>query len=153
MFLINAVKFHCGQLFHLFDETLFMQGFASFYDPEKNRRDTPTLWYIHFLIILALGKALTVRSKADAGVLPGGELFVQAMQLLPDVSFLCRDCLHSVEVLCCASLYLQCLDHRSAAYNLVRCLPSPSTLTIFMLRGCLSSHKSYWLLRMVNTMG
>ena len=117
LFLINAVKFHCGQLFHLFDEQDFMRNFENYHDP--NRRGGPSdLWHIHYLLVLALGKALIVRVGQDRRP-PGAELYVQAIKLLPDFSYLSSDPILSIEILCCAALYLQCLDMRINALILV----------------------------------
>lgn len=118
LFLINAVKFHCGRLFHMFDEATFMHYFGKFYEDPGNEKNYPRLWYIHFLLILAFGKAFIVRTN-KAKRPPGAELFVQAMQLLPNVTFFWSDPIQSIEVLTCIALYLQCLDLRSAAYNVV----------------------------------
>ncbi|KAK4613741.1 Proline utilization trans-activator [Fulvia fulva] len=118
VFLINAVKFHCGRLFHLFDETLFMHYFTRFYEDPGNEANYPRLWFIHFLLILAFGKAFIVGANKSKRP-PGAELFVQGMQLLPDITGLYTDPVQSTEVLCCAALYLQCLDLRSAAYNVI----------------------------------
>ncbi|KAL9076447.1 MAG: hypothetical protein Q9157_003656 [Trypethelium eluteriae] len=118
IYLIDAVKFHCGHLFHMFDETTFMHHFHKFYDEPSNQRTYPRLWYIHFLIILAFGKGFLVRAKNEKRP-PGSELFVQAMKLLPDISYMYSDTVQSIELLCCAALYLQCLDNRSAAYNMI----------------------------------
>lgn len=118
-YLINSVKFHCGRLFHMFDEATFMYHFGKFYENREDQTAYPRLWYIHFLIILAFGKAFIVRS-GNSKRPPGADLFVQAMQLLPDVTFMFTDTVQSIEILCCAALYLQCLDIRSAAYTIVR---------------------------------
>ena len=123
MFLINAVKFQCGQLYHLFDEKVFMDQFNKFYETGSDTNQCSVLWYIHYLLILAFGKAFLVRAEKGRRP-PGAELFVQAMKILPDITFLFTDPLQSIEILCCAALYLQCLDSRSAAYNLVRCTAS-----------------------------
>lgn len=117
LFLINAVKFHCGQLFHLFDEQDFMRNFSNYHD-RGHRGDCSDLWYIHYLLILALGKAFIVRVGQDRRP-PGASLYVQAMKLLPDTTYLCYNPIPSIEILCCAALYLQCLDMRSSAYSLV----------------------------------
>jgi proline utilization trans-activator len=117
MFLINAVKFHCGQMFHLFDETTFMQGFKNFYDSPADA-DTHSFWYIHFLLILAFGKAFVARKKMPRKA-PGSELFVQAVKLMPDIVFLIEQPVQAIEILCCKALYLQCLDFRCAAYNVI----------------------------------
>ena len=117
LFLINAVKFHCGQLFHLFDEQDFMRNFSKYHDRE-HRGDCSDLWHIHYLLILALGKAFVVRVGQDRRP-PGANLYVQAMKSLPDTTYLCNDPISSIEILCCAALYLQCLDMRATAYSLV----------------------------------
>ncbi|KAL9599047.1 MAG: hypothetical protein Q9219_004081 [cf. Caloplaca sp. 3 TL-2023] len=117
LFLINAVKFHCGQRFHLFDEQDFMRNFAIHHDPGRHA-ECSNLWNIHYLLILALGKALIVRVGQDRRP-PGASLYVQAMKLLPDTTYLCHEPIQSMEILCCAALYLQCLDMRSSAYSYV----------------------------------
>lgn len=80
-----------------------MDSFSRFYEDPHNRDGYPALWYIHFLLILAFGKAFIVRSSKDKRP-PGAELFTQAMQLLPDITFLYTDPIQSVEILCCAAL-------------------------------------------------
>ena len=117
LFLINAVKFHCGQLFHLFDEQEFMRSFENYHNP-NHRGGRSDLWHIHYLLVLALGKALIVRVGQDRRP-PGAELYVQAIKLLPDFAFLSNDPIPSMEILCCAALYLQCLDMRINALILV----------------------------------
>ena len=118
LFLINTVKFRCGQLFHLFDEETFMQSFSKFHSSEHPKEPVGALWYAHYLMILALGKALVV--IFTSGTKPAGsDLFVEAMRILPDVGLTTTEPLQSMEILCCAALYLQCLDKRKAAYNQV----------------------------------
>ncbi|KAL8830592.1 MAG: hypothetical protein Q9191_001345 [Dirinaria sp. TL-2023a] len=117
LFLINAVKFHCGQLFHLFDEQEFMRNFSTYHD-QGHRDNCSELWHIHYLLILALGKAFIVRVGQNRRP-PGANLFVQAMRLLPDTTYLCNDPIPSIEILCCAALYFQCSDMRDPAYSLV----------------------------------
>jgi hypothetical protein len=118
IYLINAVKFHCGQMFHLFDEESFMKRFTQFYDPAADKSTLLPLWYVHYLLVLAFGKAFLARSIKGRRP-PGAELFVLAMKLLPDVTFLCTDPVESIEILCCAALYLHSLDFRGPAYQLV----------------------------------
>jgi proline utilization trans-activator len=116
IFLINAVKFHGGQMFHLFDEDTFKENLDCFYgSPLEERVNGTSLWYIHFLLILALGKAF-IRSRAINNEAPGASYFVKAMQILPDITALCRDPVASTEILCCIALYLQSVDHRNSAH-------------------------------------
>lgn len=81
-----------------------MESFSRFYEDPRNKTNYPPLWYIHFLLVLAFGKAFIVRASRDRRP-PGIELFAQAMQLLPDITFLYTDPIQSVEILCCAALY------------------------------------------------
>lgn len=115
IYLINAVKFHCGQMFHLFDEASFMDSLYDFYSDPTHRIAEADLWYIHFLIILAFGKAFTTQRNQGKKP-PGSDFFVKAVQLLPNTIVLERRPLISTEIICCISLYLQCLDYRDAAH-------------------------------------
>jgi proline utilization trans-activator len=115
IFLINAVKFHCAQLVHLFDEEEFMANLHAFYSNSESGVWKESLWYIHFLLIIAFGKTF-VQHKNHAPRPPGADFFVQALQLLPDTNRLCREPVMAVEILCCISLYLQALDSRNAAH-------------------------------------
>lgn len=117
LYLINAVKFHCAQIFHLWDETHFMRQFYEFYGPSTNP-PYRGLWYVHFLIILAFGKIFVARKNENRRPL-GAEYFVQAMKLMPDITFLHTQPVEAIEVLCCKALYLQCLDYRCAAYAVI----------------------------------
>ncbi|KAL2834277.1 hypothetical protein BDW59DRAFT_156217 [Aspergillus cavernicola] len=118
IYLINAVKFHAGQLFHLFDEGSFMGGLYAFYEDPQQQMATDGLWYIHYLVIVALGKALVVHRNRDSRP-PGCEFFIRALQLLPDTTHLCRDSIIGAEILCCIALYLQSLDYRNSAQNFI----------------------------------
>ncbi|KAM3070533.1 hypothetical protein ACMFMF_007988 [Clarireedia jacksonii] len=118
IYLINAVKFHCGQMFHLFDEQTFMEQFTQFHQTPENREKRSGLWFIHYLLILAFGKALIVRSNAGQSP-PGADMFVWAMKCLPDTVYMCTQSVESIEVLCCVALYLQSLDFRISAYNFI----------------------------------
>lgn len=125
LYLISAVKFHCGQHFHLFDEASFMQQFSEFQEGPMDASSTQSLWYLHFLLILAFGKAFVARNNHGRKP-PGADFFVQAMRLMPDITYLCTQPVEAVEIFCCAALYLQCLDFRSPAYNHV-CHLGPTT--------------------------
>ncbi|UCK59393.1 hypothetical protein AFCA_002209 [Aspergillus flavus] len=118
IYLINAVKFHAGQLFHLFDEDTFMGGLYAFYENPEHEMAHSGLWYIHYLLILAFGKAFVV--QRNQGSRPSGcEFFTKALQLLPDTTNLCRDPIVATEILCCIALYLQSLDCRNSAHNYI----------------------------------
>lgn len=134
MYLLSAVKFHCGQLFHLFEEEKFMQQFSAFQDDPAPVTQNPNLWFIHYLLILAFGKAFVSRGSQGRKP-PGADLFVHAMTLLPDFAFYSADPLEAIQVLCCAALYLQCLDFRGAAYRMVSPQPNHQSLNLTWSRS------------------
>ena len=119
IFLINAVKFHCSQLVHLFDEDIFMENLHTFYSHADSSRMKESLWYIQFLLIVAFGRTLVQRKHTDSRP-PGVDFFVHVLQLLPDTSRLCQEPLIATEILCGIALYLQALDSRNAAHVTVR---------------------------------
>lgn len=75
LFLINAVKFQCGQLFHLFDERTFMTQFSQFHESERDSNNCSLLWYIHYLLVLAFGKAFVVRTNKVRKLIDSNSLF------------------------------------------------------------------------------
>ncbi|KXH59195.1 hypothetical protein CSAL01_08894 [Colletotrichum salicis] len=118
IYLVNAVKFHCGQMFHLFDEETFMKSLYSFYSDPNPRPDPTDPWFIHFLLILSFGKAFTTKTNRGNRP-PGHDFFVKAMQLLPDFSALLKNHVLSTEIMCCIALYTQCIDFRHCSYNYI----------------------------------
>lgn len=124
IYLVNAVKFHCGQMFHLFDEETFMKSLYSFYSDPNPRPDPTDPWFIHFLLILSFGKAFTTKTNRGSRP-PGHDFFVKAMQLLPDFSVLLKNHVLSTEIMCCIALYTQCIDFRHCSYNYVSYLLLP----------------------------
>ncbi|KAJ5477650.1 hypothetical protein N7530_003159 [Penicillium desertorum] len=118
LFLINAAKFHTGQLFHLFDEPRFMAQLYHFYENPAENICTAGLWLPHFLVIIALGKAF-IGAKSRGKTPPGAEFFRAAFMMLPDYSFLWKDPSTSAEILCAFTLYLQSIDWRTSAHNMI----------------------------------
>lgn len=131
-YLIDSVKFHCGQLFYLFEESRFMEQFATFQqNPAQEARSSP-LWFSHYLLILAFGKSFVVQSTRSRSP-SGAEHFAQAVQCMPDLTFFDGDPIEKTQVLCCAALYLQCAHSRGPAYRMVmmktHCFPPNPRLT------------------------
>lgn len=116
MYLTNTVRFHLGQLYHLFHEKTFMDGLHEFYDRGPQAEPLPGghLWFVHFLLIMGFGQALLSGSMGNR---PGGsELISRAIELLPNSFGLYQDPILSIEMLCCLALYLQSIDHRNSAF-------------------------------------
>lgn len=123
--LIQMVKFHCCQLFHLYDEQEFMGYLDAFYSqpsPPTPSMRRERLWYIHFLLLVAFGKAFVSR-RSHGRRPPGSEFFTRAMELLPSTVTLSREPMMAVEILICLALYIHCLDYRMSAYNYVSLHP------------------------------
>ncbi|KAL2414860.1 hypothetical protein ABEF95_006427 [Exophiala dermatitidis] len=115
MYLIRSVQFHVGHTYHLFDEETFQQNLHDFYENPSEDTRRGGLWFVHYLLIMALGQAFVLRS-GEGRKPPGAEFFVQAMKLLPDTSQLWKDTFTATELYCCAALYLQSTDYRAGAY-------------------------------------
>ncbi|CAI6096117.1 unnamed protein product [Clonostachys chloroleuca] len=116
MYLLNSLQFHIGQLYHLFDQTEFMKLFYTFYQSPSEVARHNRIWYVQLLTLLGLAKSLIIQPARNATCLPGTDLFIRAMSLLPDTPYLYSDALTSVETLCAISLFLQCADSRNTAY-------------------------------------
>ncbi|KAK6373763.1 hypothetical protein LTS17_008256 [Exophiala oligosperma] len=114
-YLMLSAQFHVGEMYHLFHEETFMSELVRFHENRANDAYTRTLEYVHYLLVMALGKACVSR-RPGKGTPPGQDLFIQAMKILPDISQLWTDPFTTAEIFCCASLYLQGIDHRYGAY-------------------------------------
>ena len=72
----------------------------------------------------------------------------KGMKLLPDPTYLCNDPIPSIEILCCAALYLQCLDMRATAYSLVSSMMLYSTTRSLLIsvldRTSVANGRSAW---------
>ncbi len=95
-----------------------MAQLRQFYNDPCNPSHTDILWFIHFLVIMALGKAF-IGEKNRGTSPPGAEYFTRAFMMLPDYSFMWKDPCTSAELLCAIALYLQSIDWRTSAHNLV----------------------------------
>lgn len=126
-YLISSVKFHCGHLFYLVDEDQFMERFAAFQQNPTEVARTSSLWFCHYLLVIAFGKSFLVRSTTSRNP-PGSDQFVQAMQCMPDFTFFDDDPIEMIQVLCCGALYLQSVGRRASAYRMVRPIIVPYAL-------------------------
>lgn len=119
LFLIKATEFHTSPMFHLFDEKTFMAKLYWFYEDPVERVHLSGLWFIHLLVLLALGKAFH-GSKGTGNTPPGADLFARAFMLLPDYCYLWKEPCIAGELLSSIALYLQSIDWRTSAHNMVR---------------------------------
>lgn len=120
IYLVNTVKFHLGQLYHIFDEDTFEPRLRTYYAAHPNGHDEISLiCRVQLLVVLAFGKAFLAR-KGDTAKPPGASYFERALALLPAVHELYTDPITSVEVYCAIALYEQSIEHRNSAYTHVR---------------------------------
>ncbi|KAG8352617.1 hypothetical protein FVEN_g9367 [Fusarium venenatum] len=119
LFLVNTVKFHCGQLFHLFDEETFMGYLHEFYNDPTGHIQAADLRYVHLLLILAFGKAFAENNNYQSKRPPGADYFVTALRILPSIHILVYEPLISTEILCCIALYFESLDYRHSSHGFI----------------------------------
>lgn len=110
LYLLQTIKFRTCSLFHLFDDADFGVNIDRFYENPTTFERKSRIWFVHYLVLMAIGKALVSNVQA------GAPLFARALRLLPDVTTLCSQPIVSSELLCSITLYLQCLDHRTSAH-------------------------------------
>lgn len=115
-YLFNTVKFHIGQIYHLLDESAFIAELECFYlnDDPVGVPGGSRLWFVQFLLIIALGKGLLSQAKNQSDP-PGARFFTRAMSLMPDHGEMWKSSLMAIDVLCLAALYLYSIDHRESA--------------------------------------
>lgn len=113
---LQTVKFRTQPLYYLFDEQDFRIRLQDFYsNPLEYARDNP-IWFAHYLVLMAFGKAMETCGQVQSTAQPMiSELFVRALQLLPDMSELCEHPMESTELSCSIALYLQSIQHKQAA--------------------------------------
>lgn len=119
VYLVNTVKFHICQIYHLFQEDLLMHKLQVFYDTpgDCTTSTIDRLWYVQLLVVLAFGKALLVQNVVRDGLPRGVEYFKLALEILPPTYAFYADPILSVELLGCISLYFQSIDQRNHAYT------------------------------------
>ena len=126
-YLFNIVKFHIGQQFVLLDEEQFMSNLREFYLDAATKVEQSRLWFVQFLLVLALGKALISQTYCQEGSSPPGARFFQkAMAMFPSCTQLWKDPLLAIEAQVLTSLYLYSIDKKESAYLYVRHAIRPS---------------------------
>lgn len=116
LYLFNTVKFHLGQVYRFFDDKMFLKNVHEFYYGRPLEKAAAcSLWYVQFLLVLAFGNAFLSRSR-DTHEPPGAKFFGRAVALMPELTYLWRDSLLSIEVTAMIALYLYSVDYRESAH-------------------------------------
>ncbi|OQU99952.1 Fungal Zn2-Cys6 binuclear cluster domain-containing protein [Cladophialophora immunda] len=118
LYLMNAVKFHTCQMFRPFDEEDFTRNLYEFHERGLDKVQSSKLWFIEFLLVIALGKAVVIVVK-DPTTAPGSIWFQRAMSIMPDFVGLQREPNLAIQVLCLVALYLISVDWKEAAYGYI----------------------------------
>ena len=116
-YLFNTLRHHLGQMYRLLDDNAFLASLEDFYrgGPSRDQADANRLWFIQFLLVVALGRAILsqLRLKKEP---PGAKFFQRAMSLLPDHGSLWKDSLMAIDILAMIGLYLYCIDQRESGH-------------------------------------
>lgn len=120
----------------LVDEEEFMPHLQDFYEKGAEEAKKNPVWFVQYLLIVALAKALLGASRGPNSP-PGCDFFERAMALMPEFVGLHRSVNLAMQVLCLVGLYLVSVDMKDAAFSYVR---SPRSV---VERGCLEgrAHK------------
>ena len=121
LYLFNAVKFHLGQTYRLYDEEEFEREIREFYPNARPKATECPLWFSKFLLTMAFGTAFHAPPR-DNPEPPGVKFFVRAMELMPDANSLWKDSFLAMEVLALGGLYLYSIDQREGANSFVSML-------------------------------
>lgn len=113
MFLLSTVKYRLQPFFYVFDEEDFIAHLHRLYKNPAEYAQSNRLHFVHFLVIMALGKSFSSTTQA------GLPLFNRALKLIPDITQMCLEPILPVEVMCSIALFLECIDHRCAAFAMV----------------------------------
>ncbi|CAM1507747.1 Fc.00g045950.m01.CDS01 [Cosmosporella sp. VM-42] len=114
--LFNSVKFYLGVIINLIDEPRYLKDLHEFYEDATTKASESRLWYAQYLLILAFGKAI-LNSSGPRKSPSGYHYAVRAMSLMPDLSGMDVDANEAIQALALASLYLQSIDMRVAAFQ------------------------------------
>lgn len=113
---LQCLRFRTEPLFYLFDEPDFVSRLHQFYKDPKEYAQTSLVWFVHYLVLMAFGKALDHHAQRDiSNDAAVSELFTRALQLLPDMTYLCDHPVEATELFCSVTLYLYSVNHRQAA--------------------------------------
>lgn len=115
LYLLEVVKFHSHQMLFLVDEEQFLPHLHEFYQKGLEKARSSPLWFIQYLLIIALAKRTTVTSRSSSSP-PGFAFFERAMSLMPDwVGLHRRRPNLGMQILYLAGLYLVSVDMKDAA--------------------------------------
>lgn len=116
-YLYSTLRHHLGQTYRLLDDDAFLNSLEEFYSAgaSKEAADVNRLWFIQFLLVIALSRAILSQSRIRREP-AGAKFFQRAMSLIPDHGSLWKDSVMAIEMLALVGLYLYCVDHRESGH-------------------------------------
>ncbi|KAL4894976.1 hypothetical protein BDV59DRAFT_211825 [Aspergillus ambiguus] len=115
LYLMSTVKYHLGDIIQLFEDEEFVSHLHELYEDVHLKVQISRLWYIQYLVILALGEAFLSPSCRIDGNPVGCQYFTRAMSILPDLTKVWDDPILAIEVLAAVALYLYSVDMRDSS--------------------------------------
>jgi len=117
IFLVNTVKYHLGSFSEIINHDAFLERLERFYENPAAEANRSRFWYAQYLLVLAFGEAFTLMVSPTS--LPGTEYASRALSLISTIVTIDRNSLVAIETFCLAALYLQSLDLRLMAFQMV----------------------------------
>ncbi|KAM0424174.1 hypothetical protein ACHAPT_010543 [Fusarium lateritium] len=119
LYLLSTVQYHLGSLYEIIDHESFREQVERFYKDPAGEAYRKRFWYAQFLLVLAFGEAF-INTGSSKGV-PGIKYASRGLSLIPSVIPLDKDkeSLAVVQAHCLAALYLQAVDLRLMAYQII----------------------------------
>ncbi|KAK1138533.1 hypothetical protein N8T08_002419 [Aspergillus melleus] len=115
LYLLSTIKFHSHRMLVLLDEGEFFPRLTAFYRKGMDEVKESPLWFIQYLLLIALAKACLGTSSYSSSP-PGSAFFERAMSLMPDFVGLHRQPNLAMQILYLTALFLMTVDMKDAAY-------------------------------------
>lgn len=117
--LLDTVLLYLGDAQHYFDPRDLSDQLMGFYRNNFDEVQRASIWYLHILLVFAIGKVLRGDLDGRTGP-PGFALFNEAVRLLPDISEIRTHGVAGIEILALLAVYCQNIDRKDDAASHVR---------------------------------
>lgn len=119
LYLLSTVQYHLGSLYEIIDHESFREQVERFYQDPAAEAYRSRFWYSQFLLVLAFGEAF-LNTGSNKGV-PGIKYASRGLSLIPSLIPMDKgkESLAVVQAHCLAAIYLQAVDLRLMAYQIV----------------------------------
>lgn len=117
--LLDTVLLYLGDAQHFFDARDLSDQIMMFYRNNFNEIQRTSIWYLHILLVFAIGKLLRGDLDGTTGP-PGFALFNEALRLLPDIGEIRAHGIAGIEILALIAVYYQNIDRKDDAASHVR---------------------------------